>query len=115
MSVDLIGHGDACFSFGTWHGCLELALAFGWQPAGTSPPYDYKGPWDGTYSGNDGQGVSSEDAGAMAKALHRALTALKPKQKLTAEQRRAWANEHVGVFAVFDFAAYADKGGFAIS
>jgi hypothetical protein len=65
--------------------------------------------------GNDGQGVSSKDARAMAKALHRALTALKPKQKLTAEQRRAWTNEHVGVFSVFDLAAYADKGGFAIA
>ena len=115
MSVDLLGHGDACFSFATWHGCLELALAFGWQPAGTIAPYGCKGPWDGTYSGNDGQGVSSEDARAMAEALYRAVTALKPKQKLTAKQRKAWANEHVSVFSVCHLAAYAHEDDFAIA
>jgi hypothetical protein len=112
MGIDLVGnHGDARFAFGTWDGCLELAVAFGWQPAGTSAPPDHKGPWSGTYCGNDYQEVSDQDARAMAAALHLALAAL-PKQKFTAKQRKAWASAEI--FSVFHLANYANDGGFLI-
>lgn len=114
MGVDLIGHEGKSLSSATWDGCLELAVAFGWKPAGTTAPYYHEGPWSGTYSSNDCQGVSDKDACAISEALYRALTALKPKQKLTAKQRRAWSNKYVGVVSVCRFAEYAAKGRFEI-
>ena len=114
MGVDFIGRGDFSLPWHMWRPCFELAVAFGWQPAGTIAHPDFKGHWSGTYFANDCQEVSDEDARAMAEALYGALSALKPKQKLTAEQRKAWADEDVGVFSVFHLAEYADKGGFAI-
>jgi hypothetical protein len=116
MGVDLIGYEEKSLSYAMWDGCLELAVAFGWKPAGTTAPfYCHEGhPWSGTYSSSDGQGVSDKDARAISEALYRALTALKPKQKLTAGQRRAWSNKHVGVDSVCRFAEYAAKGRFEI-
>jgi hypothetical protein len=35
MGVDLLGHGDASFSWPAWYHLLEIAKEFGWQPAGT--------------------------------------------------------------------------------
>jgi hypothetical protein len=114
MGIDLIGHEEKSLSFAVWGGILDLAVAFGWEPAGTIAPYNHEGPWSGTYCGNDGQRFSDKDSRAISEALYRALTALKPKQKLTAGQRKAWSSKYVGVVSVCRFAEYADKGGFAI-
>ena len=114
MGVDLIGQEDKRLSFAMWGGFLDLAVAFGWEPAGTIAPYNHDGPWSGTYDGNDGQGVSDKDSRAISEALYRALTALKPKQMLKAGQRRAWSNKYVSVVSVCHFAEYTAKGGFAI-
>lgn len=114
MSVDLVGREEKSLSAATWDGYLKLAVAFGWEPAGTTAPYNHEGPWSGTYGGNDGQRVSDKDSRAISEALYRALTALQPKQKLRAGQCRAWSNKYVSVVSVCHFAEYADKGGFAI-
>jgi hypothetical protein len=114
MGVDFISdHGDTSFNWPAWRGCFELALAFGWKPAGTVAPCDYDGPgrWDGTYFRNDLQAVTDEDASALAVALRRALAAQRAGT-LTAEQAKAWACEDVDV--VGRLAEYAEKGHFAI-
>jgi hypothetical protein len=137
MGMDLIGHGDARFSAAAWCDLLDLAFAFGWQPAGTTAPPDHEGPWCGTYCSNDYQAVSDRDAHAIAEALDRAIESLrpvtakqrraranekdvleledrKPIERLTAKQRKAWASEHISVFAVFRLTRYAGEGGFLI-
>jgi hypothetical protein len=114
MGVDLIGHEGKSLGAATWDGLLELAVAFGWEPAGTTAPDYYEGPWRGTYCSNDGQRVSDKDARAISEALYRALTALKLQQKLTAGQRRIWSNKSVDVVSVCHFAEYAAKGCFEI-
>jgi hypothetical protein len=58
MGIDLIGREGECLSYASWGGCLELAGAFGWQPAGTSAPSGHQGPWAGDYCYSDGQEVS---------------------------------------------------------
>src|SRR3954449_10192636 len=116
MGVDFIGHGGASFASYTWRGCFELALAFGWKPAGTVAPCDYRGPgrWNGTYFSNDLQEVSDGDALALGTALRRAHDALRTKQHLTEEQAKAWANEDINIEIVCDLADYTENGHFAI-
>jgi len=72
MGVDLIGHGGASFNWDCWRKCLDIAIAFGWQPAGTIAPPDYDGDWNGGYCSNDFQEVSDSDARALgvARARH---------------------------------------------
>lgn len=67
------------FSAEAWVKALNLAMAYGWLPAGThlSPVIECCGfdpeEWDGTYLTNDGQTVLTRDALALAAALERAL------------------------------------------
>ncbi len=115
MGIDLIGHGGACFRSYGWHACLDLALAFGWQPAGTVAWHEYTGPpskWDGGYLTDDFQIVTDYDAKALAAALRRALSALRAKTRLTKQQTQAW--ESMNINMVRTLADYAGKGHFAI-
>lgn len=66
-----------------WANILDLACAYGWQPAGTAPPYNWnrdkatpegkQNPWSGEYATPCWQEVSHEDAILMADALETAL------------------------------------------
>jgi hypothetical protein len=49
MGVDLIGHGGASFTWDAWRSCLEIAIAFGWEPAGTIAPPDYPSEWNAVF------------------------------------------------------------------
>ena len=90
MGFDLIGrHGDMSFSFDFWCRCFDIAVAFGWRPAGTVAPADCRGEWRGTYLSSDLQEVADDDARAFGAALHRAATALRSAQNLTEEQVNA--------------------------
>jgi hypothetical protein len=92
MGVDLSGRGG---SFGCnwsyWRSCLTIAVAFGWDPAGTIAPtdWDHRTPWDGSYFINSFQEVSDEDARSLAEALDRAAGALANGDPLTNEQKEA--------------------------
>ena len=116
MGVNLIGHGDASFNWQAWRYCLDIAVAFGWRPAGTIAPTDYGGEWNGTYCTNDLQEVTDDDARALGEALHRAVNALSTEQNLSEEQAKAWAgnSNRTGVYVVCKLADYAEKGGFEI-
>lgn len=82
-----------------WCACFDLAVAFGWQPAGTLAPDTWQGEWNGCYFTSDTQGVSKDDAKALGAALHRASSSVTPArnqlrvngsvQSLTNEQARA--------------------------
>jgi hypothetical protein len=113
MGVNLIGHGGASFNWASWRKCLDIAIAFGWQPAGTIAPPDYDGDWDRGYFSNDLQEVSDSDARALGRALHRAVTSVRKGQALTEEQATALDGMHIGV--VCELADYAVSGRFAIS
>ncbi|MEA2906291.1 MAG: hypothetical protein QOI12_3678 [Alphaproteobacteria bacterium] len=115
MGVDLIsGHGDFSLHWGAWRSCFELAITFGWQPAGTVAPCNYLGPghWNRSYFTNDRQVVSDDDARALAMALRRACTALRTNQSVTREQAEALAD--LDMEMVCNLAGYAKKGHFAI-
>ncbi|RPI31047.1 MAG: hypothetical protein EHM70_12435 [Chloroflexota bacterium] len=58
-----------------WARILALAMAYGWEPAGTSNPDGWKGdePWSGSYSSHQGGSVSRQDAQMMAAALEKSL------------------------------------------
>jgi hypothetical protein len=96
MGYDLYGKGGyfGC-SNQAWYHCLDVACAFGWEPAGTrlpdgppeaqgNPGADWK--WDGKYNSNDWQIVTDDDAKAFAAALDRAIEAEKAST-LTKGQR----------------------------
>lgn len=113
MGVDLISsHGDVSFNWSAWEHCLDVALAFGWQPAGTVAPTDFRGDWDGTYFTNDLQEVTDEDARALGAALHRAVAAIRTGHDLTALQAKA--GDEMNVNVVCRLADYSERGGFAI-
>jgi hypothetical protein len=113
MGVDLIGRGgDVSFNWSYWRACLGIAIAFGWQPAGTIAHPDHDGDWDGGYFTNDFQEVSDSDARALGVALHRAVASVRTGQALTEEQAKALDGMHIG--QVCEFADYAVSGGFAI-
>jgi hypothetical protein len=128
MGVDLFGHGGASFNWHGWRYLLDVAMAFGWEPAGTAPPPAYsfadgkiidpawddasQGPWDGGYFTNDFQSVTDADADALAGALFRALDAVRTGRLLTREQAAALNGcDHV---VIIEFARYAEAGGFDI-
>src|SRR5262249_56636280 len=113
MGVDLIGHGGASFNWDSWGKCFDIAIAFGWQPAGTIAPSDYHGDWKGGYCSNDLQEVSDSDARALGLALHRAVASVRTGQTLTEEQAKALDGMHIDV--VCELADYAVSGRFAIS
>ena len=85
-----------------WAGCLTLAEAFGWRPAGTLAPcvryetptgWEYYGDpdmeWSGGYCTNDYQQVTDDDARAFAAGLKRAIDAVMMESPLTVEQTKA--------------------------
>ena len=87
MSYELLSDTmDLTMSEQTWRNMLDLALMNGWVAAGTLPPdYATQGfegigfpekAWGGSYSGNDWQRVTVEDARSLAAALGRALPLL---------------------------------------
>jgi len=66
----------------TWQRLLDLARSYGWKPAGTRPPdvRDQEGnpacdwsDWSGSYTVNEYQNVTGEDAKNLAEALELAL------------------------------------------
>lgn len=81
MSYELFNQStELCrkFSRQSWAKALELAQFYGWRPMGTRPPvvhdfHSLNADWSGTYLTNDGQTVKTEDAIALAYALHKAL------------------------------------------
>lgn len=85
MGYDLTNHAGQQFRFNMtgWSKLFDLAVEFGWHPAGTKAENwidaqtgevvrDYS-DWDGSYFYNEYQYVTSEDASALAAALERAL------------------------------------------
>jgi hypothetical protein len=91
---------------------LEIAIAFGWQPAGTVAPPNYDREWNGTYFTNDLQEVTDSDARALGAALHQAVTSLRTREALTEEQTKAV--DGINIDIVCSLADYAASGGFAI-
>jgi hypothetical protein len=106
MGMDLVRGRDVCFvSSIFWTECLELAVAFGWKPAGTlyaiadlpDEPADVranelarrKANWGGWYTSNDWQRVTEIDALAFAAALYRAVSAIDRGLDLTPDQMGA--------------------------
>ena|ERR1700688_3652208 len=132
MGIDLIGRGGASLNRVAWGYCLDIAVAFGWQPAGIVAPPDCAGEWSGTYITSDLQAVTDDDARTLGAALRRAVTALRTEQNLTEEQAKAWdvvtriieadsadpfGSDSDGTFVdlVCELADYAEKGGFEIN
>ena len=110
-----LGRENASFNNTAWHYCLDVAIAFGWKPAGTIAPRDFTGDWCGRYYGNDFQIVTNKDARALAAAVHRAVYALSTNQALTKDQAKACGEgdcEDVDVLR--KLADYAQGGTFAI-
>jgi len=78
MGMDLRGVGGE-FHFGSapWNKLLQLAVAYGWEPAETSKLYE------------GGTGVSEADAEALARALEDALDDIHDEEPpLSPEQAR---------------------------
>jgi hypothetical protein len=90
MGVDISDWGN--FNWAAWRELLELAHSYGWEPAGTVYAERDEGGnlvpvglyqllygcreedlKPGSYSSNDGQWVTDEDAAALANALSRGL------------------------------------------
>ena len=83
--------GDFFWDTFSWAKLLRLAERYGWQPAGTTiPDSELKwmpdGRWNGSYSSNDGQTVTTADAQALAAALERALAEI-PDEDVLARYR----------------------------
>jgi hypothetical protein len=114
MSYDLIGRENTFFNNIGWHYCLDVAIAFGWKPAGTIAPLDFTGEWCGSYYGNDSQIVTDKDARALAAALYRAIYALSTGQDLTEDQAKLWDGDGESIEALRRLADYAQGGTFAI-
>ena len=74
MSVDLRNSAGEEWSISTigWAFYLNLAMAYGWEPAGTQAPAEWseeEDQWTGAYDWNAGQRVSAEDGRGFAAAL----------------------------------------------
>ena len=112
MGVDLFGKGQ---SLGlNWHGwreSFEVALEFGWRPAGTEVPEDFEGLWEGSYFSNDGQRVTEADACALAAALLRARDAME-HQDVSDAQADVLHNDSPN--AIIALADLARRGAFLI-
>ena len=96
MGVDLSGrHGRLSMNLLSWHDCLGVAFAFGWEPEGTEAP-DFGDDcertispekWDDMdYTSSSAQWVKDTDAQAMSAALLRALDACKTAQPISDKQ-----------------------------
>lgn len=86
MGFACIGQNDTDFhcNIHGWGILIDLGMQYGWKPAGTQPPPDYKGKWDGSYGLNMGQVVTAEDAKAWAMAVKQHQT--KPNDFYTASR-----------------------------
>jgi hypothetical protein len=125
MGVDLASEAGGHFSVNWWgwRELFEIALAHGWQPAGTRKEADWmdsetgepltgaiadrvrfeggEPAWDGNYFGNDFQQVTAEDARNMALAVEQAL----PEIEKEGDEALARVTEFIG---------FLKKGGFVI-
>ncbi len=108
---------DVCLSIECWRAYLKAGRSFGWQPQGTSAPYDYEGDWNGSYSSPESQTVEDEDARELSRALDRLIDAVRSGEKVNEEQLEAIKEiecvdkELSGAQEVAD---YALEGGFEI-
>lgn len=110
-----------CFRWkvGAWFKVLQLALAYGWQPMGTTPPRGVpKASWEGGYLSNRRQQITATDAQQLAEALQRAVEDMsrkspaKPKRvkpKVSELAERYW------IEALGEFAAFCRSGAFRIT
>jgi hypothetical protein len=73
MGVSLTSDSGSFRSYNlqTWCGILDLAMAYGWKPAGTEDPLYEAGDddWNGSYTYNCGQCITASDAASIADAL----------------------------------------------
>ncbi|MDM8008115.1 MAG: hypothetical protein QUV05_18400 [Phycisphaerae bacterium] len=99
MGMDLSGVGGSFrFNMEGWSQVLCLAHAYGWQPKGTQLDYDFvllrcdndellakkiMSEWKGSYSYNEYQTVTAEDAAGIAGALEKALPDIPNHDALT--------------------------------
>jgi hypothetical protein len=97
MGMDLVNDENKYerFSYDEWCSLLNLALEYGWTPAGTAAPVYYDDPeiivvpaeWPGLYDTNDGQRFLADDAKALAAAVEAAMDDIpdqRPAHKLLA-------------------------------
>jgi len=91
MSYEILG---STGKYWTCHQCdwgdyLDVAVAFGWEPAGAFFKCDEGGHGEhpsGSYFGNSFQIVTDGDARAMAAALNRAVAAINAGSPMTDNQ-----------------------------
>lgn len=94
MGYDLSNGNDVFrWNIWSWGSVINLALAYGWKPTGTTMEYeedcfdsieDYERfieEFGGEYFGNNGQAVDAEDAKAMGEALEASLPHLPTRRK----------------------------------
>jgi hypothetical protein len=94
MSYEILG---STGKYWTCHQCdwgdyLDVAVAFGWEPAGAFFKCDEGGHGEhpsGSYFGNSFQIVTDGDARAMAAALNRAVATINAGAPMTDEQAAA--------------------------
>lgn len=115
MGFDLTG-GES-FNWHSWRGCLDVAKAFGWKPAGTAPPPPEHRPPNaggrgGGYFSNDFQSVTESDAKDLSRALFRAINAVQTGRLLPLNQHLAI--KEVDLSEVTRLANHAFRGGFTI-
>jgi hypothetical protein len=110
MGVDLTG--GPSMNWWAWRSCLDVAQAFGWQPAGTIAPPDYTAEWSGNYYSNDFQEVTDSDAYALASALFRGIAAILHTETVSAKQ--AAVLREANLVSLFELADRARRGHFSI-
>jgi hypothetical protein len=78
-----------------WSTAFDVAVSFGWHPAGTEN-LEWEGKWNGGYFSADGQELNEHDAKEFGAALGRACSALETLRQgnrggisLTLEQERS--------------------------
>jgi hypothetical protein len=108
MGYDFYGHGYECLNESGWSSCFDLAIKYGWQPAGTAPPDDCD-VWNGGYFSNDFQKVEDSDARALGEALLRGIAMEEARER---DNPSRWPNDWLR--RLRGFAEFAIKGGFLI-
>ena len=94
---------------------LSLAVVYGWEPAGTSPPEGVlPRAWSGTYDTNDGALFSREDARQFAAALERFLNAAPRSNKCDVQPFVAWLADE-GRDVLIDFVSFLRGGSFRLN
>lgn len=90
------------FNIFQWPRLLDLARSYGWQPLRTqcTKKYAEENPndWNGSYSSNDGQLVTAEDALALAEALEKALDDIPDQEDLIPKTILLTSNKDVETF-----------------